>query len=62
MTDAEKNERDRKLRLLRSAAASALFNDATPEEAREAFEAGLQEAFDNVLYRGPRPQDERAAA
>lgn len=59
MTDAEKDMKDRKLRLLESAAASALYNGATVEEARARFEAGIAETLASPIYAA---QQERAKA
>lgn len=61
MTASEEQERDRRLRLLKSAAASALFNGATPDEAREALEAGFAEAQANPIYQR-QLEEQRAAA
>lgn len=38
-------EKARKLRLLESAAGSAILNGATPEEARQRVDAGIAEAL-----------------
>lgn len=46
-------EKERRLRLLESAAASAIFNGATPDEARARVEAGIAETLASVLYQGP---------
>jgi len=60
MTTAEEQKRDRRLKLLKSAASSARFNGATVEQTPEAFEAGLRE-FDESRCpaappsRSPRP-------
>jgi len=58
--NCEEQKRDRRLKLLKSAANSARFNGATVEQTPEAFEAGLRE-FDESRCpaappsRSPRP-------
>jgi hypothetical protein len=50
MTDEEATaDKDRKLRLLESAAASAILNGATPEEARRRVEIGIAESLQNPI-------------
>ncbi len=53
--DVDSVEKERRLRLLRSAAASAINNGATAEEALAEAKAGILEAVNSPLYRGPKP-------
>ncbi len=59
ITEQEIADRDRKLRLLESAAASAIYNGATAEEARARVEVGIAEALASPIYQA---QQERIAA
>jgi hypothetical protein len=59
MTPEQEAQKERKLRLLESAAASALYNGATPEEARARVEVGIAETLASPIYKG---QQERAQA
>jgi hypothetical protein len=52
-------DKDRKLRLAESAAASALLHGATPDEVRARVEAGLAEMLASPAYKA---QQERLAA
>lgn len=59
MTPDQEAEKARKLRLVESAAASAILNGATPDEVRERVEAGIAETLASPTYAAQR---DRAAA
>ncbi len=55
-------ERDRKLRLVESAAASAIYNGATPEEVRARVEIGIAEVLASPIYAAQQAREREAAA
>jgi hypothetical protein len=61
MTPAQEAEKDRRLRLLESAAASAILNGATPEEVRERVEAGVEESLNSPTYAAMREREAATA-
>lgn len=55
----QETEKARRLRLLESAAASAMYNGATADEVRDRVEAGIAEVVESPIYAA---QQERVAA
>jgi hypothetical protein len=53
-------ELTRKLRAVESAAASALYNGATPDEIRNRVEVGIAEVLESAWWKTRHPEDAAA--
>lgn len=54
ITPEQEAEKARKLRLLESAAASAILNGATPDEVFARVQAGIDESLNSATYKAQR--------